>query len=239
MAITSSFSCSGSVSALLRQICRTNWDICGAYWRHNATQGAEIHSSLFVTKSVTFVSHQNVCVTQRVGSTPPPLYACFRSLKTSGSRDLCKPTVVRVVGREGTPENKSYRQVTFVNLVLQTWSLVGMPWKGESSRGVARSTPSWKWFFLSDKFHPVIYLWYIQLQEERCCHYSVRPPIWLQSANKKFSMWVFTKDNIDSTNTILTGLLLFRTGSHNLRSLLAVNSTQKFWARIIFSQCVC
>ena len=106
MAITWSFSCSGSVSALLRQICRTNWDICGAYWRHNATQGADIHSSLFVTKSVTFVSHQNVCVTQCVGSTPPPpLYACFRSLKTSGSRDLCTPTVVRVVGREGIPGN--------------------------------------------------------------------------------------------------------------------------------------
>ena len=70
MAITWSFSCSGSVSALLRQICRTNWDICGAYWRHNATQGADIHSSLFVTKSVTFVSHQNVCVTQR-GVHPP------------------------------------------------------------------------------------------------------------------------------------------------------------------------
>ena len=27
---------------------------------------------------------------------------------------------------------------------------------------------------------------------------------------KKFSMWVFTKNNIDSTNTIQTGLLLFR-----------------------------
>ena len=148
MAITWSFSCSGSVSALLRQICRTNWDICGAYWRHNATQGADIHSSLFVTKSVTFVSHQNVCVTQCVGSTPPPpLFACFRSLKTSGSRDLCKPTVLGVVGREGIPGNKSYRQVTFVNIVLQTWSLVGMPWKGESRRGVARSTQSWKQFF--------------------------------------------------------------------------------------------
>jgi len=71
----------------------------------DTTQGADIHSSLFVTKSVTFVSHQNVCVTQCVGSTPPPpLYACFRSLKTSGSRDLCTPTVVGVVGREGIPE---------------------------------------------------------------------------------------------------------------------------------------
>ena len=72
--------------------------------------------SLFVTKTVTFVSHQNVCVTRRVttlhmwvtlcgGSrtrSPPP-GACCRSSRTLGSRGLCMPGVSGVVGRADTP----------------------------------------------------------------------------------------------------------------------------------------
>ena len=47
-------------------------------------------------------------------------------------------------GGEGGQTCKKFSLSSNLNLVPHTWSFVGMPWKGERRRGVARSTPSWE-----------------------------------------------------------------------------------------------
>ena len=144
MAITRSFPCSGSVCCgkFVAQI-ETFASHIG-----DTTQGADICSSLFVTKTVTFVSHQNVCVTpcgvttwHRVrlcgGSTrPPPLAACCRSSMTLGSRGLCTPGVSRVVGREGKPASNFH--------FPQIWILFHTPEVLLGCRGREREGEGWR-----------------------------------------------------------------------------------------------
>ena len=150
MAITRSFPCSGSVCCgkFVAQI-ETFASHIG-----DTTQGADICSSLFVTKTVTFVSHQNVCVTpcgvttwhrsDYVGGPP----ALLLSTHAAAVRWLWEAEVCVRQGCRGWWGGRANLQKislsSNLNLFPHTWSFVGMPWKGERRRGVARSTPSWE-----------------------------------------------------------------------------------------------